>query len=74
MKNDTFREKICLGHYIFPVTTWIRHHTDVNTWMGGTHGTVQRQQMDNKSDRVTTTRKDKTEGRAKNKMEGHFKL
>ena len=54
--------------------TWIRHQTGVNdirryqegnTWMGGTHCTIQRQQMDKKSDRVDTTRMDKTAGTPK---------
>ena len=34
-----------------------------NTWMGGTHCTIQRQQMDKKSDRVNTTRMDKAAGK-----------
>ena len=33
--------------------------------MGGTHCTIQRQQMDKKSDRVDTTRMDKTTGKTK---------
>ena len=37
--------------------------------MGGTHCTIQRQQMDKKSDRVDTTRMDKTTGKTSNKME-----
>ena len=37
--------------------------------MGGTHCTIQRQQMDKKSDRVDTTRMDKMTGETKNKME-----
>ena len=52
--------------------TWIRHQTGVNdirryqegnTCDGGTHCTIQRQQMDKKSDRVDTTRMDKTAGK-----------
>ena len=31
--------------------------------MGGTHCTIQRQQMDKKSDRVDTTRMDKAAGK-----------
>ena len=38
--------------------------------MGGTHRTIQRQQMDKKSDRVDATRMDKMTGKTKNKMEG----
>ena len=37
--------------------------------MGGTHCTIQRQQMDKKSDRVDTTRMDKTTWKTLNKME-----
>ena len=36
----------------------IRYH-EGNTWMGGRHCTIQRQQMDKKSDLVDTTRMDK---------------
>ena len=37
--------------------------------MGGTHFTIQRQQMDYKSDKLDTTRMDKTAGKTKNKMD-----
>ncbi len=37
--------------------------------MGGTQCTIQRQQMDTKSDRVDTMRMDKTTGKTENKME-----
>ena len=37
--------------------------------MGGTHCTIQRQQMDKKSDRVDTTIIDKTAGKTLNKTE-----
>ena len=57
--------------------TWIRHQTgykwhyrryqEGNTWMCGTHCTIQRQQMDKKSDRVDTTRIDKAPGKTYNK-------
>ena len=50
---------------------WIRHQTGVNDtidvikngMIGGTHCTIQRQQMDKKSDRVDTTRMDKAAGK-----------
>ena len=45
------------------------HHQGENTLMGGTRCTIQRQQMDCKSDRVDTTRMDKTAGKTYNKME-----
>ena len=37
--------------------------------MGGTHCTIQRQQMNRNSDRVDTTRMDKTAGKTQIKME-----
>ena len=40
--------------------------------MGGTHCTTERQQMDTKSDRVDTTRMDKTAGKTYNNMEGQL--
>ena len=52
--------------------TWIRHQTGVNDitdaikkgmWMGGTHCTIQRQQMNRNSDRVDTTRMGNTAGK-----------
>ena len=36
--------------------------------MGGTHCTIQRQQMAKKSDRVDTTRMEETAGKTQNKM------
>ena len=40
-----------------------RRYQSRNTWIGGTHCTIQRQQMDKKSDRVDTTRVDKAAGK-----------
>ena len=40
-----------------------RRYRDGNTWMGGTHCMIKRQQMDCQSDRVDNTRMDKTAGK-----------
>ena len=39
------------------------HYQEGNTWMGGTHCTIPRKQMDKKCDRVDTTSMDKTAGK-----------